>query len=126
MPWPLSWVPVGVATPDQIIFSRDATVHSVKFDGMNFLTCPSANCWTTTLAGTPTVSAPVDDGAGNLYIGGSDGKVHRLLVSNGSDAAQMPATGISGTMGDPTFNWDTSSIHVGATNGHIYTFTTPF
>src|SRR5437879_5354837 len=127
MPWPLSYVPASVGSPDQIIFSRTATVHSVKFDGTNFLTCPSANCWTTTPTGGPaTVSTPVDDGAGNIYIGGSDGKVHRLLVSGGSDAAQVPATGVSGTMGDPTFNWDISKIHVGATDGHIYTFSIGF
>ena len=128
MPWPLSWVSATVGSPDQIIFSRTATVHSVSFDGSTFTPTSAWGSGTgvVQLTGTPTVSAPVDDGAGNLYIGGSDGKVHRLLVSNGSDAAQMPATGVSGTMGDPTFNWDTSSIHVGATNGHIYTFTTPF
>ena len=72
------------------------------------------------------MSTPVDDGAGNIYIGGSDGKVHRLLVSGGSDLAQVPATGVSGTMGDPTFNWDISKIHVGATDGHIYTFSIGF
>jgi len=128
MPWPLSWVSASVGSPDQIIFSRTATVHSVSFDGSTFTPTSAWGSGTgvVQLTGTPTVSAPVDDGAGNLYIGGSDGKVHRLLVSNGSDAAQMPATGVSGTMGDPTFNWDTSSIHVGATNGHIYTYTTPF
>src|SRR5207245_6753374 len=48
MPWPLSYSAASVGSPDQIIFSRNATVHSVKFDGQNFLTCPSANCWTTT------------------------------------------------------------------------------
>src|SRR5438876_7648912 len=69
MPWPLSYSAASVGSPDQIIFSRNATVHSVKFDGQNFLTCPSANCWTTTPTGGPaTVSTPVDDGAGNIYI----------------------------------------------------------
>src|SRR5712691_11450667 len=122
MPWPLSYSAVSVGTPDKIIFSRNATVHSVNFNGSTF----SAN-WTMTPTGAPaTVSTPVDDGAGNLYIGGSDGKMHRILVSNGSDAAQVPATAISGWFGDATFNYDLNKIHVGATDGHIYTFTTPF
>jgi hypothetical protein len=30
------------------------------------------------------------------------------------------------TVGDPTFNATLNAIHVGATDGHIYTFTTPF
>jgi len=122
MPWPLSWVPVGVATPDTIIFSRNATVHSVNFNGSTF----SAN-WTTTPTGAPTiVSTPVDDGANHIYIGGNDGKMHQLDVATGTDQKQVPPTAISGTFGDATFNYDLTKIHVGATDGHIYTFTTPF
>jgi len=126
MPWPLSYSAASGGSPDQIIFSRTATVHSVKFDGTNFLTCP-ANCWTTTPTGGPaTVSTPVDDGANHLYIGGSDGKMHQLDVATGTDQKQMPPTAISGWFGDATFNYDLTKIHVGATDGHIYTFTTPF
>ncbi|PYO24312.1 MAG: hypothetical protein DMD88_01310 [Candidatus Rokuibacteriota bacterium] len=120
--WAAAALELRTKSTDTIIFSRNATVHSVDFNG----TALSAN-WTTTPTGAPaTVSTPVDDGAGNIYIGGSDGKVHRLLVSDGSDAAQVPATGVAGTMGDPTFNYDLNKIHVGATDGHIYTFATGF
>ena len=31
-----------------------------------------------------------------------------------------------GTVGDPTFNVDLNRIHVGTTNGRIYTVVTPF
>src|SRR5438445_7074019 len=119
--WAAAALELRTKSTDTIIFSRNATVHSVDFNGAAF----SAN-WTTTPTGGPTVSTPVDDGAGNIYIGGSDGKVHRLLVSDGSDAAQVPATGVPGTMGDPTFNYDLNKIHVGASDGHIYTFATGF
>ena len=120
--WAAAALELRTKSTDTIIFSRNATVHSVDFNG----TALSAN-WTTTPTGAPaTVSTPVDDGAGNIYIGGSDGKVHRLLVSDGSDAAQVPATGVPGTMGDPTFNYDLNKIHVGATDGHIYTFSAGF
>jgi hypothetical protein len=120
--WAAAALELRTKSTDTIIFSRNATVHSVDFNG----TALSAN-WVTTPTGAPaTVSTPVDDGAGNIYIGGSDGKVHRLLVSDGSDAAQVPATAISGTFGDPTFNYDLNKIHVGGTDGHIYTFATGF
>src|SRR5206468_10904589 len=120
--WAAAALELRTKSTDTIIFSRNATVHSVDFNGATF-----TSNWVTTPTGTPaTVSTPVDDGAGNIYIGGSDGKVHRLLVSDGSDAAQVPATGVSGTMGDPTFNYDLNKIHVGATDGHIYTFSTGF
>ena len=120
--WAAAALELRTKSTDTIIFSRNATVHSVDFDGATF-----TSNWVTTPTGAPaTVSTPVDDGAGNIYIGGSDGKVHRLLVSDGSDAAQVPATGVSGTMGDPTFNYDLNKIHVGSTDGHIYTFATGF
>src|SRR5438876_5879886 len=120
--WAAAALELRTKSTDTIIFSRSATAHSVDLNG----TALRAN-WRTTPTGAPaTVSTPVDDGAGNIYIGGSDGKVHRLLVSDGSDAAQVPATGVSGTMGDPTFNYDLNKIHVGASDGHIYTFATGF
>src|SRR5207244_2842147 len=72
--WAAAALELRTKSTDTIIFSRNATVHSVDFNGATF----SAN-WTTTPTGGPTVSTPVDDGAGNIYIGGSDGKVHRLL-----------------------------------------------
>jgi outer membrane protein assembly factor BamB len=109
MPWPLSYVPVGVATPDTIIFTRKTTIHSVNFDGSNFtVTTPTPN-WTTTLTGSPTVSAPVDDGANRLYIGASDGKVHQLDVATGAD--QKQAT-ISSTGVDKGFNLRATSGYV--------------
>jgi hypothetical protein len=29
-------------------------------------------------------------------------------------------------VGDPTFNWDLSKIHVGASDGRVYTLGVPF
>jgi PQQ enzyme-like repeat protein/putative pyrroloquinoline-quinone-binding quinoprotein len=120
MPWPLWYDAVG-SGGETIIFTLDTTVHSVNFNGSTF----TAN-WTKTLTGTPTLSAPVDDGANHLYVGGSSGKVHQIDADTGNNEKTVPTTAISGTMGDPTFNWDQSRLHVGGTDGHIYTFTTPF
>jgi hypothetical protein len=124
MPWPLWYNAVGTGPGETIIFTLNTTVHSVNFDGTTF----TANTnWPKTLTGTPTLSAPVDDGANHLYIGGSDGKVHQIDADTGNNEKTVPATAISGTMGDPTFNVDLPvRIHVGGSDGHIYTFTTPF
>ena len=72
MPWWLTFNTITAGTPDTIIFSRNATVHSVNFNGTAF----SPN-WTVTPTGAPTsVSGPVDDGVNTyIYIGASDGKV---------------------------------------------------
>ena len=76
---------------------------------------------------TPTVSPPVDDGANHLYIGGSDGKVHQLDVATGTDQKQVtiPGTGTP-QVGAPVFDYVRGAIYVGATDGHLYSFATPF
>jgi outer membrane protein assembly factor BamB len=116
----MPWV-VTTSMPDTIVFTRDSTVHSVSFNGTTF----TAN-WVATLTGTPTVSAPVDDGAGHIYVGGSDGKIHQIDLTTGTDQKQLPSAAISGTIGDPTFNPDLNTVIVGGSDGHIYTFATPF
>jgi outer membrane protein assembly factor BamB len=129
MPWSLWYNAVGAGAGETIIFTRNTTVHSVNFDGTTF----TAN-WTKTLTGTPTLSAPLDDGANHLYIGGTttgpSGKVYQIDADTGNNEVSVPATAISGTMGDPTFNVDLNGglnhIHVGASDGHVYTFATPF
>ena len=76
---------------------------------------------------TPIVSPPVDDGANHLYIGGSDGKVHQLDVATGTDQKQVtiPGTGTP-TVGAPVFDFVRGAIYVGASDGHVYSFATPF
>jgi hypothetical protein len=79
------------------------------------------------VATTPTVSAPVDDGAGHLYIGGSDGKVHELDIATGADhPSTNPAIPGAPTVGAPAFDVNLNRIYVGASDGHIYSFTTPW
>ena len=71
--------------------------------------------------------AVVLTGAGRGFCAGVDLRGYgQAPGSDGSDAARVPATGVSGTMGDPTFNYDLNKIHVGATDGHIYTFSIGF
>ncbi|TMB10880.1 MAG: hypothetical protein E6J71_26180 [Deltaproteobacteria bacterium] len=119
MPWWLNF-----SMPDTIIFSRNATVHSVSFNGTTTFT-PN---WTVTPTGAPTsVSGPVDDGVNHyIYVGGSDGKVHQLdLTSNGTDTKQLPVSASTPTLGDPTFNADLNLLYIGGTDGRTYTFQVP-
>jgi len=122
MPWWLSFSAISGGSPDTIIFSRNATVHSVNFDGTTFT--PN---WTVTPTGAPTsVSGPVDDGVNTyIYVGGSDGKVHQLQQSNGTDTKQLPVSAATPTLGDPTFNADLNLLYIGGTDGRTYTFQVP-
>jgi len=116
-PLSFSFATPSVATPDTIVFSRDTTVHAVSFNGSTF-----SVLWTTTLTGTPTVSAPLDDGLGKIYVGASDGKVHQLRLSDGVDEAQRTIVPGTPTVGDPSFDVVLNRVYVGATDGHIYAF----
>ena len=116
--------PWSVGTsPDTIIFTYGNHVQSVSF---NFSTLTFSQNWTVQPSGTPaSVSAPVVDGTNTfLYIGASDGKVHQLQVSNGTDSKQVTIVPGTPTVGSPGF--DGARIYVGAADGHIYAFTTPF
>jgi len=122
MPWWLNFTAITAGTPDTIIFSRNATVHSVNFNSTAFT--PN---WTVTPTGAPTsVSGPVDDGVNTyIYIGASDGKVHQLQKSNGTDTKQLAVAASTPTLGDPTFNADLNLLYVGGTDGRTYTFSVP-
>ena len=138
MSTPAGWTPMtGITTPDVQNSWYQVVASTGTYNPVSTQTCPGspspANCrWDTAFAAfkkapaAPTVSAPVDDGAGHIYVGGSDGKVHQLDAATGLNEKMVPATGILGTLGDPTFNVDVNRIHVGASDGHVYTFTTPF
>ena len=122
MPWWLSFSAISGGSPDTIIFSRNATVHSVSFNGTTF----TAN-WTVTPTGAPTsVSGPVDDGVNTyIFVGGSDGKVHQIQQSNGTDTKQLPVSAATPTLGEPTFNGDLNLLYIGGTDGRTYTFQVP-
>ena len=118
LPWPL-WN----GNPETIIFSRNSTVHSVSFNTST--AAFTTTNWTVTLSGTPTVSAPIDDGTGNnIYVGASDGKVHKLAVSSGLEQGTAVTVTASGTtVGDPAFDFTNNLIYVGAGDGHVYAVT---
>lgn len=118
LPWPLG------GNPEEIVFTRNTTIHKVSF---NTATTTFSTNWTVQLTGTPNVSAPVDDFAGNIYVGTSLGKVHRIRVTDGADVGQVTiTTSPTPTVGDPAFDGVLNRIYVGATDGHIYTFSPGF
>ena len=124
-PLSFSFSTPSVLTPDTIVFSRSATVHAVQFNGTIF-----SPLWTTTPTGSPaTISAPIDNFDGTkVYVGASDGKVHRLTniltLNGGQDEAQV-STPSTQTVGDPSFDITLGRTYVGAADAHIYSFTAP-
>ncbi|HEV8617446.1 MAG TPA: DNRLRE domain-containing protein [Methylomirabilota bacterium] len=116
----------SVATPDTIIYARDTTLHAVTFDGATFGTL-----WgPVTLAGTPTLSRPIDFfdlalGDSRLYLGASDGTIHQINIATGTDEAQRTVPGTPG-LGDASLDYTNNRLYLGATDGNIYAFDLPF
>ena len=124
IPWP-----VGSGMPDTIIFSRNATVHMVTFTGSAFDSSSTpGKYWNLAPSGAPTVvSAPVDDGAGNVYVGDNNGKLHRIVISSGTEAVTSPVSApVAAILGDPSYDVTNNLIYIGASDGHIYAFTSGF
>ena len=84
---------------------------------------PPSLVWKTTLAGA---SAPlVLESNGVLYVGGSDGKIHELRLSDGVDQKQSTVGGGTSAVGSPT--WDSTSgwLYAPTANGKIWAVPAP-
>jgi outer membrane protein assembly factor BamB len=124
-------IPINIgANNDDIYYSTATTVNKINF------TYSAASCtgtFTTPATGwtNPTISAPstpilapitsLPPTGFSIYVGSSDGKLHKIDPSNGSDVAQQTVV-TSGTLGAPSFDTSSDKLYVGASDGRIYSF----
>jgi outer membrane protein assembly factor BamB len=124
-------IPINIgASNDDIYYSTATTVNNLNF------TYGAASCsgtFTTPATGwvNPSISNPstpilapitsLPPTGFFIYVSSSDGKIHKIDPSNGTDLAQIPVVA-SGTVGDPSFDTGSSKLYVGATDGRIYAF----
>jgi len=117
----VGWVWEDWGQPGRLYFSTtDGHVWSVQASGT---TAPPSLVWKTTLAGA---SAPlVLESNGVLYVGGSDGKVHELRLTDGVDQKQSTVGGGASAVGSPT--WDSTSgwLYAPTANGKIWAVPAP-
>jgi hypothetical protein len=80
--------------------------------------------WRTVVAGA---SAPlVLTTANAVYVGGSDGLVHELALSTGTQTKTQNAGGTGVTVGEPSYDGTDNVLYVNTTQGNQYAFTVPF
>ncbi|WP_241759342.1 outer membrane protein assembly factor BamB family protein [Pyxidicoccus parkwayensis] len=60
-----------------------------------------------------------------VYVGSSDGKVHQLELTDGTDSQQVSIGGAQ-RIGTPTVDTTASRLHVGSEDGRICAFPVPF
>lgn len=116
--WAATGVELRSVSVDTLVFSRGNLIKAISFNGSSN---PTLNWFSI----TTTYSTPVDDGAGHIYVGGTDGKVHQLNAVGGTTEKQVTIPGTP-TVGDPAFDGVLNRVYVGTSDGHVYAITTPF
>jgi len=118
-------VVIGNSPPYTVLFSGTTAVHALSIDTSQ-ATPVFTSVWNTTIA---SPSAPISStGQTYVYVGSSDGMIHELMLSNGTDVkdevCNMGAT--KGTVGDPSLDEVLSRIYATTTDQRAYAFTIPF
>ena len=110
------------SSPYTVIFSGSTKVQAVNFNTSN---STFTSLWSTAVSGP---SAPLAfPTLPNVYVGGSDGKVHELNLFTGVDQKQRVLDPLAGvTVGDIGIDVTLSRVFASATDGHGYAFGYPF
>jgi len=117
----VGWVWEDWSQRGRLYFSTtDGHVWAVQTSGS---TAPPSLVWKTTLAGA---SAPlVLESSGVLYVGGSDGKVHELRLTDGVDQKQATVGAGTSALGAPTWDSTTGWLFAPTANGKIFAIPAP-
>lgn len=81
--------------------------------------------WSTPIANPSGVFSLNSGGAARIYVGSSDGRVHQLELTDGTDSRQVSIGGAQ-RIGTPTIDHTVSRLHVGSEDGRICAFPVPF
>jgi hypothetical protein len=118
----------GVAVVKSIVTLQGAYTGSIVFtttDGyVRLVNASGVQQWRTLVTGASAPLALVS--AGKLYVGGSDGLVHELAISNGVESKTQNAGGTGVTVGEPSYDGTDNVLYVNTTLGNQYAFTVPF
>lgn len=81
--------------------------------------------WSTPIAAPSGTFGLNSAGVARVYVGSSDGQVHQLELTDGTDSRQV-AIGGAQRIGTPTVDNTVGRLHVGSEDGRICAFPVPF
>ena len=116
---------LGFQSPYTIVYSGAANVHIVKYD-------KTANTFTSLFTiPVKAPSAPIgDSNLPTVYVGSSDGFIHEITVSTGTDDFDMYVntvnTGSPAVIGDVSLDLSLSRVYIATTDQRSYGFAFPF
>jgi outer membrane protein assembly factor BamB len=112
-------IPIPAGNTDEVYFSTTGGVHKRIFDrGAQTFSVG----WDT--AAVPNPSTPIftpEPLALVLYVGGSDGRLHKIDPANGGVLGTRDVN-LAATIGAPSFDTVSLKIYVGDSSGRIYSF----
>jgi outer membrane protein assembly factor BamB len=114
-------IPVANGGSDDLYFSTTGGAYKRSFD-RTLKTFSATVRWDQPTVANPSTPIFVPPpGSMTVFVGSSDGKVHRLNATTGADEAQRVVTTPGTTVGDPSFDTASNKLYVGA-GGRIYSF----
>jgi outer membrane protein assembly factor BamB len=115
-------IPIANGSSDDLYFTLSGGINGGVYKRtFNRGTHAFGSGWDRTLAGAST---PVFTPGGSLaiYVGATDGLIHKLNPADGTDILPSRTVNASATTGDPSFDVVANKIYIGATDGRIYSF----
>jgi hypothetical protein len=122
--WGAAAVELRSVSADQIVYSRDQTMHAVQFTGS---LGQFNQVWG--LQPNVNVGTPVDDGAGRLWVGAGQGIIYQLDAWSGIQGIWWKSiTPAASTvqLGDVSFDGISNRIYIGGSDGRVYGINVPY
>jgi outer membrane protein assembly factor BamB len=114
-----SLVPVNGTFLGNVVFSTtDGYVRMINSQG--------AQVWRTLVSGASTPLPLPSVSSGKVYVGGSDGLVHELSLSDGTQTGTRSVGGGTIVASAPAYDSTTGTLHLNTSQGSQYGFSVPF
>jgi len=120
-----NWASAGVelrsVQVETVLLARSAGFTSLHFQGSAFSVLTAGSC------GGASSGNMVDDGKGNVYVGGTNGtliKYNGLTGSCWNTTVTLPGGSVQ--IGEPTYDSILNRLYFGSADGHVYAVTAGF
>jgi hypothetical protein len=106
---------------ETVLLARSNGFIGLHFQGSAFSVLTAGSC------GGASAGNMVDDGKGNVYVGGTNGKLYKYNgLTSGCWSTTVTLSGATTQIGEPTYDGILDRIYVGSADGHVYAVTAGF
>jgi uncharacterized delta-60 repeat protein len=120
---------IGGGGAKEYMFPRFSTSDLIVTNASEVMSIDTAGAGVNWVCSIPSPSAPLQvPGTNDIYVGGGDGKLHRLstIAPGCPGTSECIGDCVSTTVGSPAYDVFRSMIYLGTLDGEIYGVKTPF